>query len=123
MKVIRARDIVDEPSLVAPHPYINFLRFLKRKNPRYGLLRLLQEAPTLWDALTVAKQRLFKRDRILKRLTRRPIARRRRRRRQRRILRRNRGLPRNGHAQVRRPIYKRRPPARSRRRKKVRNGS
>ncbi|BFF99780.1 uncharacterized protein DMAD_07603 [Drosophila madeirensis] len=121
MKVIRARDIVDEPSLVAPHPYINFLRFLKRKNPRYGLLRLLQEAPTLWDALTVAKQRLFERDRILNRLTRRPIARRLRR--QRRLLRRNRRLPRNGHAQVRRPIYKRRPTARSRRRKKVRNGS
>ncbi|XP_034655896.1 uncharacterized protein LOC117893405 [Drosophila subobscura] len=120
MKVIRARDIVDEPSLVAPHPYINFLRFLKRKNPRYGLLRLLQEAPTLWDALTVAKQRLFERDRILKRLTRR-IARRLRR--QRRLLRRNRRLARNGHAQVRRPIYKRRPTAGSRRRKNVRNGS
>ncbi|XP_017157158.1 uncharacterized protein LOC108165595 [Drosophila miranda] len=112
MNAIRARDIVDDPCLVTPHPYLNFLRFLKRKKPRYGLRRLLQEAPALWETLTVAQRRLFERKRILARLTRRTIARRRLRRR--RLLRRNLRHPRHGHAQVRRPIYDRRRPPRRR---------
>ncbi|XP_002135343.2 uncharacterized protein ddbt [Drosophila pseudoobscura] len=111
MNVIRARDIVDDPRLVAPNPYLNFLRYLKRKKPRYGLRRLLQEAPALWETLTAAQQRLFEQDRILARIIRRTIDRRRHRRR--RLLRRNLRHPRHGHAQVRRPIYNgRRPPRR-----------
>lgn len=54
-----ARDVLDNPILVAPLPYINFLRYFKRKHPTYGVRRLLQEAPAHWDAMTKGQKNLF----------------------------------------------------------------
>ncbi|XP_017057968.1 uncharacterized protein LOC108099139 isoform X2 [Drosophila ficusphila] len=59
-KLIRAAGIVDDPSLVAPLPYLNFLRYLKRKVFRsYDVRRLLQVGLVHWNALSNAKKRLF----------------------------------------------------------------
>lgn len=57
---IKADEIVDLPEMVAPLPYLNFLRYLRRKHPRMGMRRFLQEAPALWDSLTRAQQNLFR---------------------------------------------------------------
>ncbi|EDW14225.1 uncharacterized protein LOC6572658 [Drosophila mojavensis] len=67
-----ARDILDNPLLVAPLPYINFLRYFKRKHPKYGVRRLLQEAPAQWDAMTQGQKNLFQKKRILARVARSP---------------------------------------------------
>ncbi|XP_030386337.1 uncharacterized protein LOC115633096 [Scaptodrosophila lebanonensis] len=67
---LRARDICDDPRLVAPLPYLNFLRFFKRKHPRFGLRRLLQEAPAHWDAMTEGQKHLFEKQRMLGRIAR-----------------------------------------------------
>jgi len=59
-KIIRAAEIVDDPDLVAPLPYLNFLRYLKRKFFRsYDLRRLLQVGLVHWNTLSDAKKRLF----------------------------------------------------------------
>ncbi|XP_037718187.1 uncharacterized protein LOC119552599 isoform X3 [Drosophila subpulchrella] len=59
-KMIRAAEIVDDPDMVAPLPYLNFLRYLKRKFfPSYDLRRLLQVGLVHWNALSDAKKRLF----------------------------------------------------------------
>ncbi|EDW66762.1 uncharacterized protein ddbt isoform X1 [Drosophila virilis] len=108
----RAYDILDNPNLVAPLPYLNFLRYLKRKHPRFGFRRLLQEAPAQWDALNKGQKNLFQKQRILARIARSTRAR------LRRVLQRNRASPRKRNA-VRRPIYDRRPRA-SRPRKRAR---
>ncbi|XP_023173815.1 uncharacterized protein LOC111601465 isoform X1 [Drosophila hydei] len=67
-----ARDVLDNPILVAPLPYINFLRYFKRKHPTYGVRRLLQEAPAHWDAMTKGQKNLFQKKRILARVARSP---------------------------------------------------
>ncbi|XP_017057967.1 uncharacterized protein LOC108099139 isoform X1 [Drosophila ficusphila] len=111
-KLIRAAGIVDDPSLVAPLPYLNFLRYLKRKVFRsYDVRRLLQVGLVHWNALSNAKKRLFEPERILAR-----VARRQRKTRRRRLLRRSRHGQKGTDA-VRRPIYDKRPLARRRRRK------
>ncbi|XP_032575468.1 uncharacterized protein LOC6610171 isoform X1 [Drosophila sechellia] len=59
-KMIRAAMVVDDPDMVAPLPYLNFLRFLKRNfYPRTDLRRLLQVGLIRWIALSDAKKRLF----------------------------------------------------------------
>ncbi|XP_043646837.1 uncharacterized protein LOC122615791 isoform X2 [Drosophila teissieri] len=104
-KVIRAALVVDDPDLVASLPYLNFLRFLKRNFfRRTDLRRLLQVGLVRWNALSDAKRRLFKPERILAR-----VARRRRNKRRRRLLRRYRHGQ-KGRGAVRRPIYDKRPP-------------
>ncbi|XP_037718184.1 uncharacterized protein LOC119552599 isoform X1 [Drosophila subpulchrella] len=112
-KMIRAAEIVDDPDMVAPLPYLNFLRYLKRKFfPSYDLRRLLQVGLVHWNALSDAKKRLFEPERILAR-----VDRRRRTTRQRRLLRRSlKGQKKRGTA-VRRPIYDKRPATRRRRRR------
>lgn len=58
--MIRAADIVDTPDMVAPLPYLNFLRYLKRNfYRRYGLRRLLRVGLTNWTALSDAQKRKF----------------------------------------------------------------
>lgn len=58
--VLRKRHVVGRPYLVAPLPYLNFLRHLKHNVfRRYGMRRLLQEAPPYWDALTTAQKQSF----------------------------------------------------------------
>ncbi|XP_020801704.1 uncharacterized protein LOC110178792 [Drosophila serrata] len=101
---IRAADIVDMPSKVAPLPYLNFLRYLKRNFfPRYGLRRLLRVGFAQWTALSEAQKRKFEPQRILAR-----VVRKRRVARNRRLVRRSqRG--RKQPAAVRRPIYDKRP--------------
>ncbi|KRF82914.1 uncharacterized protein ddbt isoform X2 [Drosophila virilis] len=64
----RAYDILDNPNLVAPLPYLNFLRYLKRKHPRFGFRRLLQEAPAQWDALNKGQKNLFQKQQELRAL-------------------------------------------------------
>lgn len=59
MDSLCAAEIVDFPHLVAPLPYLNFLRYFKRKHPRYGTRRVLQEALPYWDALTTGQKNLF----------------------------------------------------------------
>ncbi|XP_016934114.1 uncharacterized protein ddbt [Drosophila suzukii] len=109
-KIIRAAEIVDDPDLVAPLPYLNFLRYLKRKFFRsYDLRRLLQVGLVHWNTLSDAKKRLFEPERILAR-----VARKRRTTRQRRLLRRSLNGQKRGTA-VRRPIYDKRPSTRRRR--------
>ncbi|KAH8297754.1 hypothetical protein KR054_008646 [Drosophila jambulina] len=101
---IRAADVVDVPDKVAPLPYLNFLRYLKRNlYPRYGLRRLLRVGLIQWTALSDAQQRKFQPQRILARVIRkRRVARRRQ------LVRRSqRGLQKP--AGVRRPIYDKRP--------------
>lgn len=58
---IKANEIVDLPEMIAPLPYLNFLRYLRRQHPRMGMRRFLQEAPALWDSLTRAQKNLFRR--------------------------------------------------------------
>ncbi|XP_017015827.1 uncharacterized protein ddbt isoform X1 [Drosophila takahashii] len=111
-KMIRAAGIVDDPGRVAPLPYLNFLRYLKRNVFRRSDLRhLLQVGLVHWNALSDAKKRLFEPERILAR-----VARIRRTTRRRRLLRRNQHGQ-KGRTAVRRPIYDKRPPP-SRRRPK-----
>ncbi|XP_017127392.1 uncharacterized protein LOC108146083 [Drosophila elegans] len=103
-KVIRAAEVVDHPALIAPLPYLNFLRFLKRKVFRsYDLPSLLQVGVVQWNAMSDAKKKLFEPERILAR-----VARRQRRQRRRRLLRRSQHGQ-KGRAIVRRPIYDQRP--------------
>ncbi|EDW49915.1 GM14334 [Drosophila sechellia] len=55
--MIRAAMVVDDPDMVAPLPYLNFLRFLKRNfYPRTDLRRLLQVGLIRWIALSDAKK-------------------------------------------------------------------
>ncbi|XP_016975879.1 uncharacterized protein LOC108042208 [Drosophila rhopaloa] len=110
-KLIRASGVVDDPGQVVPLPYLNFLRYLKRKVfPSYDLRRLLQEGLVQWNALSDAKKRLFEPERILNR-----VARRRRKTRRRRLLRRSQHGQ-KGRAAVRRPLYDQRPSPRRRKR-------
>ncbi|KAH8416321.1 hypothetical protein KR222_008274 [Zaprionus bogoriensis] len=66
----RAEDVIDSPDMVAMLPYLNFLRYFRRKHPRMNVMRLLQEAPPQWDALTTRQKNLFKKSRILARTAR-----------------------------------------------------
>lgn len=56
---IKAHEIVDLPEMIAPLPYLNFLRYFRRKHPRIAMRRILQEAPAIWHSLTRHKQNLF----------------------------------------------------------------
>lgn len=56
---IKANEIVDLPKMVAPLPYLNFLRFYRRKHPRMSMEKILQQAPAEWDALTRRQKNLF----------------------------------------------------------------
>ncbi|XP_070070867.1 uncharacterized protein ddbt isoform X2 [Drosophila takahashii] len=59
-KMIRAAGIVDDPGRVAPLPYLNFLRYLKRNVFRRSDLRhLLQVGLVHWNALSDAKKSAF----------------------------------------------------------------
>ncbi|KAH8232723.1 hypothetical protein KR038_001677 [Drosophila bunnanda] len=109
---IRASDIVDTPSKVAPLPYLNFLRYLKHNFfPRYGLRRLLRAGLAQWTALSDAQKRKFEPERILARVLRkRRVARRRK---LVRLSQRGQKKP----AAVRRPIYDKRPKTMRRKRK------
>ncbi|KAH8252132.1 hypothetical protein KR026_005897, partial [Drosophila bipectinata] len=131
--VLRNRHVVAQPCLVAPLPYLNFLRHLKTNVfKRYGMRRLLQEAPPLWDALTRAQKRSFEPEvspsisqfpasgsfffclqRVVSRMVRQAKANR-----ARRLLFRSRqGQTGRGSTKVRRPIYDKRPvPLRRRKR-------
>ncbi|XP_017091068.2 uncharacterized protein ddbt [Drosophila bipectinata] len=112
--VLRNRHVVAQPCLVAPLPYLNFLRHLKTNVfKRYGMRRLLQEAPPLWDALTKAQKRSFEPERVVSRMVRQAKANR-----ARRLLFRSRqGQTGRGSTKVRRPIYDKRPvPLRRRKR-------
>ncbi|XP_043071534.1 uncharacterized protein LOC116806497 isoform X2 [Drosophila grimshawi] len=66
----RACDILEEPRFIATLSYLNFLRYLKRRHPRLGLRRLLQEAAAQWNTLTIGKKNLFQKQRILARIAR-----------------------------------------------------
>ncbi|KAH8317237.1 hypothetical protein KR074_006768, partial [Drosophila pseudoananassae] len=112
--VLRNRHVVAQPCMVAPLPYLNFLRHLKTNVfKRYGLLRLLQEAPPLWDALTEAQKQSFEPTQVVARMVRQAKADR-----ARRLLRRSRlGQTGWGSAKVRRPIYDKRPPPLRRRKR------
>ncbi|XP_033161917.1 uncharacterized protein LOC117142127 [Drosophila mauritiana] len=102
--MIRAAMVVDDPDMVSPLPYLNFLRFLKRNfYPRTDLRRLLQVGLIRWIALSDAKKRLFEPERILAR-----VVRTKRNKRRRRLLRRSR-RGQKGRGVVRRPIYDNRP--------------
>lgn len=57
--IIKAQEIVDLPKMVAPLPYLNFLRYYRRKHPRMSLVKILQLAPAEWDALSTQKRGLF----------------------------------------------------------------
>ncbi|KAM8710969.1 hypothetical protein ACLKA7_017582 [Drosophila subpalustris] len=107
----RAAEIVDFPDLVAPLPYLNFLRYFKRKHPRYGTRRLLQEALPHWDALTSGQKKLFQSKRILARTARCPYN-------QRRILLKIKTL--KSTKRVTRPIYSGRYPVGQRTRRNKR---
>ncbi|KAH8347550.1 uncharacterized protein ddbt [Drosophila kikkawai] len=109
---IRAGDVVDTPGMVAPLPYLNFLRFLKRTMyPNYSLRRLLRVGLTVWNALSDAQKRKFEPQRILAR-----VARKRRAARRRQLVRRSQRGQRQPAA-VRRPIYDKRPNPKRRKRK------
>ncbi|KAH8234917.1 hypothetical protein KR032_005434 [Drosophila birchii] len=114
LRKIRAADIVDTPGMVAPLPYLNFLRYLKRNfYPRYSLRRLLRVGLTQWTGLSDGQKRKFEPQRIWARVVRkRRVARRRQ------LVRRSqRGQ--KQQAGVRRPIYyKRRNPIRRKRKSK-----
>ncbi|KAH8335195.1 hypothetical protein KR067_006558, partial [Drosophila pandora] len=112
--VLRRRHVVGRPYLVAPLPYLNFLRHLKHNVfRRYGMRRLLQEAPPYWDALTTAQKLSFTPARVMARMARQD-----KQDRARRLLRRSRqGQTGRGSVQVRRPIYDKRPVPVQRRRK------
>lgn len=56
---IKANEIVDLPKMVAPLPYLNFLRYYRRKHPRMSMEKILQQAPAEWDALSRRQQGLF----------------------------------------------------------------
>ncbi|XP_017842835.1 uncharacterized protein LOC108600026 isoform X1 [Drosophila busckii] len=71
MTIIKAADILDEPHLVAPWCYLNFLRYFQRRHPSYERERLLHEALRLWEQLSLTQRRLFEREqRILARIKR-----------------------------------------------------
>lgn len=56
---IRAQEIIDLPKMVAPLPYLNFLRYFRRKHPRMSLMKILQLAPAQWDSLSMSQRGLF----------------------------------------------------------------